>query len=166
MTVLPCTEPFIDIIRRNLVNVDIHEARTKSLTCVCPFHGENFNGFSSAVIAARFDAAFQAYTEILHVVEVRWVGQEPAQMLSIVVEPGPRAIRIAIGGMVIEVKTVVIRPQAQSAGLCELLHSVTVQTSFRMITQDPRPLLSSTGNQGQKPIFRAIIQPWTKVKLF
>ena len=112
---------------------------------------------SFAASAARFDAAFQAYPEILHVIEVRWVGRELVEMLFSVVEPCPRAIRVAFWGMVTEVKTVVIRPQATSAELHELMHSVTVQPSFIVITQDPRSVHSSTGKQDQMPNFRAII---------
>ena len=126
------------------------------------FSGETF--LFNAASAERFDAAFQACPEILHVVEVRCVGRELVEMLSSVVEPCPRAIRIASGGMVTEVKTVVIWPQATSAELHELMHSVTVQTSFIVITQDPRSVHSSTGKQDQMPIFGLIHSVMDKSK--
>jgi len=102
---------------------------------------------------------------VLHVIEIDKVKKhlllsiavELVEMLSSVVEPGRRAIRLAFWGMVTEVKTLVIRPQATSAELHELMHSVTVQPSFIVITQDPRSVHSSTGKQDQMPNFRAII---------
>ena len=75
---------------------------------------------------AGFDAAFQVCPQVLDGVEVRRVGRELDQTHSIDVKPLKRAMRLVIGGVVLEVEPRTASPEAKSAGLPEPLHSVSI----------------------------------------
>lgn len=66
------------------------------------------------------------------------MGRELDQTHSVVVEPLKRAMRLVIGGVVLEVGPCPARPQAKSAGLHELQHSVSIEPGVHVVVEDPQ----------------------------
>jgi hypothetical protein len=142
----------------------IHQVRADQLTCVLPFPRDNFFPFFNTARVVGFNAAFQICPQVLYRVEVRRVGWELDQTHSIVVKPFQRAIRLVIGGVVLEVEPRTVRPEAKSAGLHPPLHSVTIQPSVHAVVKDSQCAHSLTAETRPDADFRGKVTGMDKSK--